>query len=64
MKKGIMTTCFALVFGAVVALAATYAYADAKATLPPNNPFLIQNSVYPSIHFDSAQIISSKGAKT
>jgi len=23
--------------------------------LPPTNPFLIQNSVYPSIHFDSAQ---------
>ncbi len=23
--------------------------------LPPNNPFLIQNSVYPSVHFNSAQ---------
>jgi hypothetical protein len=23
--------------------------------LPPNNPFLIQNSVYPSVHFDCAQ---------
>jgi hypothetical protein len=23
--------------------------------LPPNNPFLIQNSVYPSVHFDSGQ---------
>jgi hypothetical protein len=53
--KGIMTTCFVLVFGAVVAFAATYAYADAKATLPPNNPFLIQKSVYPSVHINSAQ---------
>jgi hypothetical protein len=24
-------------------------------TLPPNNPFLIQNSVYPMVHFDPAQ---------
>jgi hypothetical protein len=24
-------------------------------TLPPNNPFLIQNSVYPSVHFDPGQ---------
>ena len=23
--------------------------------LPPNNPFLIQNSVYPATHFDAAQ---------
>ena len=23
--------------------------------LPPNNPFLIQNSVYPSVHFNTAQ---------
>ena len=44
-----------LVFGAIVTLSAPYAYADAKAALPPNNPFLIQNSVYPSVHFDPAQ---------
>jgi hypothetical protein len=26
-----------------------------KHTLPPNNPFLIQNSVYPSVHWDPGQ---------
>jgi hypothetical protein len=26
-----------------------------KHNLPPNNPFLIQNSVYPSVHFDPGQ---------
>ncbi len=26
-----------------------------KPTLPPNNPALIQNSRYPSVHFNSAQ---------
>jgi hypothetical protein len=24
-------------------------------TLPPNNPFLTQDSVYPTVHFDPAQ---------
>jgi hypothetical protein len=41
----------------VVASAVPLAYAGAKtkAALPPVNPFLIQNSVYPSVHFDAAQ---------
>lgn len=26
-----------------------------RPALPPVNPFLIQNSVYPSVHFDPAQ---------
>jgi hypothetical protein len=29
--------------------------AQDRPALPPNNPFLIQNGVYPSVHFDSAQ---------
>ena len=28
---------------------------QSRETLPPSNPYLIQNSIYPSIHFDSAQ---------
>jgi len=38
------------------ASSATTAANDAlQHALPPNNPFLIQNSVYPSVHFNSAQ---------
>jgi hypothetical protein len=36
-------------------LGTTTAFAQKRHALPPNNPFLIQNSVYPSVHFDSAQ---------
>ena len=40
---------------AVALIAATEANAQERAALPPANPFLIQNSVYPSVHFDPAQ---------
>lgn len=39
----------------LVALVTTQASAQDRAALPPANPFLIQNSVYPSVHFDPAQ---------
>jgi len=38
-----------------VAFAATQATAQDRAALPPAHPYLIQNSVYPSVHFDAAQ---------
>ena len=31
------------------------AESEHRHALPPNNPFLVQNSAYPSVHFDSAQ---------
>jgi len=49
---------------AILLLEPALAYSQERHAMPPNNPFLIQNSVYPSVHFDSAQIISSEGAKT
>jgi hypothetical protein len=39
----------------VVLLGSAPAFSQDRPALPPNNPFLIQNSVYPSVHFDSAQ---------
>jgi len=55
MKRG-MKTIGAFVC-AVVLLAVINAQAEetTSKTLPPNNPFLIQNSAYPSVHFNSAQ---------
>ncbi|TWT81388.1 hypothetical protein CA13_28400 [Planctomycetes bacterium CA13] len=44
-----------IVLGVVVTLATTTVNAQQPAELPPTHPFLIQNSVYPSIHFDAAQ---------
>ena len=35
--------------------ATTEANSAHRHALPPNNPFLIQNSIYPSVHFNSAQ---------
>jgi hypothetical protein len=53
--RAVIFMCMFVMLAGAQALAVPYAYADAKAALPPNNPFLIQNSVYPSVHFDSAQ---------
>jgi hypothetical protein len=39
----------------IAALTSTQANAQQRATLPLPNPFLIQNSIYPSIQFDPAQ---------
>jgi hypothetical protein len=39
----------------ILLLGATTAFAQKGHALPPNNPFLIQNGIYPSVHFDSAQ---------
>ncbi len=44
--------CFAC---ASLLLGPTLAFSQKRPALPPNNPFLIQNSVYPSVHFNSAQ---------
>ena len=40
---------------AIVLLGSAPVFSQDRSALPPNNPFLIQNSVYPSAHFDSAQ---------
>jgi hypothetical protein len=40
---------------AILLLGTTTTFAQKGHALPPNNPFLIQDSVYPSVHFDSAQ---------
>jgi hypothetical protein len=45
--------CLLLVLG--MGSTISYSQAGTQATLPPNNPFLVQNSVYPSVHFDPAQ---------
>lgn len=47
------TNSLTLVLAAVFAVA--QANAQDRAALPPTNPYLIQNSVYPSVHFDPAQ---------
>jgi hypothetical protein len=39
----------------ILLLGPALAFSQDRHALPPNNPFLIQNSVYPSVHFDSAQ---------
>lgn len=39
----------------LVALATMQTSAQEPAALPPANPYLIQNSLYPSVHFDPAQ---------
>jgi hypothetical protein len=39
----------------ILLLGTTTTFAQKRHALPPNNPFLIQNSVYPSVHFDSGQ---------
>jgi hypothetical protein len=53
MKKTMaLILSFACVF---LLLETTTTFAQKRHALPPNNPFLIQNSVYPSVHFDSAQ---------
>jgi hypothetical protein len=44
--------CFAC---AILLLGPVLAFSQERHALPPNNPFLIQNSVYPSVHFDPAQ---------
>jgi hypothetical protein len=40
---------------AILLLVTALAFSQEPQALPPNNPFLIQNSVYPSVHFNSAQ---------
>lgn len=40
---------------AILLLGTALAYSKERHAMPPNNPFLIQNGVYPSVHFDSAQ---------
>ncbi|QDT68651.1 hypothetical protein MalM25_15750 [Planctomycetes bacterium MalM25] len=39
----------------IALIASTHVYAQEQAALPPAHPFLIQNSLYPSVHFDAAQ---------
>ena len=46
---------FSLLSIALFGLTTTTVDAQNRATLPPTNPYLIQNSVYPSVHFDPAQ---------
>jgi hypothetical protein len=43
-----------IAFG-ILPLIVTPALSQDSPALPPNNPFLIQNSAYPSVHFNSAQ---------
>ena len=57
MKKKLITS---IVLACVVVLGAgaqeqQSSFSQPRHALPPNNPFLIQNSVYPSVHFNSAQ---------
>ena len=40
---------------AIFMLGSVTAFSQELQELPPNNPFLIQNSVYPTVHFDPAQ---------
>ena len=40
---------------ALLLLGPALAFSQQRHALPPDNPFLIQNSVYPSVHFDPAQ---------
>jgi hypothetical protein len=40
---------------AILLLGSSLAFSQDRPALPPNNPFLIQNSAYPSVHFNSAQ---------
>jgi hypothetical protein len=52
MKKQLAAGIVLCCLGAGVA---ADAQSQQRPALPPNNPYLIQNSVYPSIHFNSAQ---------
>jgi len=45
---------------AILLLGQVIACSPERHALPPGNPFLIQNSVYPTVHFDSAQTDTTK----
>jgi hypothetical protein len=50
------TTTSTLGFACLIfLLGPTHAFSQDRHALPPNNPFLIQDSVYPMVHFDAAQ---------
>ena len=59
-----MKTTAASVLGfacAILLLGPALAFSQDRPALPPPNPFLIQNSVYPSVHFDPAHGVTPLG---